>query len=32
MIDGILRNPKAAERLEDYNKQLREKAIIDIRL
>lgn len=32
MIDGILRNPKAAERLEDYNRQLREKAIIDIRI
>ncbi len=32
MIDNILRSPKAAERLEDYNKQLREKAIIDIRM
>lgn len=32
MIDAILRNPKAAERLEDYNRQLRERAIIDIRI
>ncbi len=32
MIDGILRNPKAQERFEDYTKQLRDKAVIDIRI
>lgn len=32
MIDGILRQPKAKERFEDYTGQLRKKAVIDIRL
>ena len=32
MIDGILRNPKAQERFEDYTKQLKDKAVIDIRI
>ena len=32
MIDGILRQPKAAERFEDYSSQLRNKAVIDIRM
>lgn len=31
-IDAILRQPKARERFEDYSGQLREKAVIDIRL
>lgn len=31
-IDAILRQPKAKERFEDYSRQLREKAVIDIRL
>ena len=31
-IDAILRQPKARERFEDYSRQLREKAVIDIRL
>lgn len=31
-IDSILRMPKARERFADYSKQLREKAVIDIRL
>lgn len=31
-IDAILRQPKAKERFEDYTKQLRNKAVIDIRL
>lgn len=31
-IDSILRQPKAKERFEDYSSQLREKAVIDIRL
>lgn len=31
-IDAILRQPKAKMRFEDYSKQLREKAVIDIRL
>ena len=32
MIDGILRQPKAMERFDDYTGQLRKKAVIDIRL
>ena len=32
VIDGILRQPKARERFEDYTGQLRKKAVIDIRL
>lgn len=32
MIDGILRQPKAVERFEDYSAQLRKKAVIDIRM
>lgn len=32
MIDSILRQPKAKSRFEDYSKQLRDKAVIDIRL
>ena len=32
IIDGILRQPKARERFEDYTGQLRKKAVIDIRL
>lgn len=32
VIDGILRNPKAQDRFETYSKQLRDKAVIDIRL
>ena len=32
MIDGILRNPKAQDRYEDYAKQLRAKAVIDVRI
>ncbi len=32
MIDGILRQPKAMERFEDYSAQLRKKAVIDIRM
>lgn len=31
-IDSILRQPKAKERFEDYTKQLKQKAVIDIRL
>lgn len=31
-IDAILRQPKAMERFEDYTAQLRNKAVIDIRL
>lgn len=31
-IDAILRHPKAKDRFEDYSKQLRNKALIDIRL
>lgn len=31
-IDAILRMPKARERFADYSKQLRDKAVIDIRL
>ena len=31
-IDAILRQPKARDRFEDYSGQLREKAVIDIRL
>lgn len=31
-IDAILRQPKAVERFEDYTSQLRNKAVIDIRL
>lgn len=31
-IDMILRQPKARERFEDYSRQLRQKAVIDIRL
>lgn len=31
-IDAILRQPKARDRFEDYSRQLREKAVIDIRL
>ncbi len=31
-IDAILRQPKAKGRFEDYSKQLRNKAVIDIRL
>ncbi|WP_165079088.1 MULTISPECIES: SurA N-terminal domain-containing protein [unclassified Desulfovibrio] len=31
-IDAILRQPKAKGRFEDYSRQLREKAVIDIRL
>lgn len=31
-IDAILRHPKARDRFEDYSRQLRKKAIIDIRL
>lgn len=31
-IDAILRQPKAKDRFEDYSRQLREKAVIDIRL
>lgn len=31
-IDSILRMPKARERFADYSKQLRDKAVIDIRL
>lgn len=31
-IDAILRQPKAVERFEDYTNQLRNKAVIDIRL
>lgn len=30
-IDSILRQPKAMERFEDYSKQLRKKAVIDVR-
>lgn len=32
MIDGILRQPKAMERFEDYSNQLRSRAVIDIRM
>jgi len=32
IIDGILRQPKAKDRFEDYTGQLRRKAVIDIRL
>jgi peptidyl-prolyl cis-trans isomerase SurA len=32
IIDNILRQPKAAERFEEYTSQLRKKAVIDIRL
>ena len=32
IIDGILRRPKAMERFEDYTRQLRSRAVIDIRL
>ena len=32
MIDGILRQPKAMERFDDYTKQLRSKAVIEIRM
>lgn len=32
IIDGILRQPKAMERFEDYSAQLRKKAVIDIRM
>ncbi len=32
MIDGILRQPKAMERFEDYTNQLRSRAVIDIRM
>jgi len=32
MIDGILRQPKAMERFEDYTKQLRSRAVIEIRM
>lgn len=32
IIDGILRRPKAMERFEDYTRQLRNRAVIDIRL
>ena len=32
MIDGILRQPKAMERFEDYTTQLRSRAVIDIRM
>lgn len=32
MIDSILRQPKARGRFEDYSRQLRDKAVIDIRL
>lgn len=32
LIDGVLRAPKAEERLEDYNKQLKDRAVIDIRI
>lgn len=31
-IDAILRQPKARERFDDYTKQLRDRAVIDIRL
>lgn len=31
-IDAILRQPKAKDRFDDYSRQLREKAVIDIRL
>ncbi len=31
-IDAILRMPKAQERFQDYTRQLREKAVIDIRM
>ena len=31
-IDGILRRPPAMERFEDYTRQLRSRAVIDIRL
>ena len=31
-IDAILRMPKARGRFEDYSRQLRDKAVIDIRL
>lgn len=32
MIDSILRQPRARERFEDYSRQLRDRAVIDIRL
>ena len=32
LIDGILRQPKAMERFDDYSEQLRKKAVIDIRM
>lgn len=32
IIDGILRQPKAMERFEDYTSQLRKRAVIDIRM
>ena len=32
MIDAKLRGPKAQERIEDYLKSLRDKALIDIRI
>ena len=32
LIDGILRQPKAMERFEDYTNQLRSRAVIDIRM
>lgn len=32
IIDSILRRPKALERFEDYTRQLRNRAVIDIRL
>ncbi|GFH63300.1 MAG: peptidyl-prolyl cis-trans isomerase [Candidatus Desulfovibrio kirbyi] len=32
IIDGILRQPKAMERFEEYTAQLRKKAVIDVRL
>ena len=32
IIDGILRRPKAMERFDDYTRQLRSRAVIDIRL
>lgn len=32
IIDGILRQPKAMDRFEEYSSQLRKKAVIDIRM
>ena len=32
VIDNILRQPKAMERFDEYSQQLRNRAVIDIRL